>query len=218
MTDESLGAVWPQVGQLVQLHGSEHGEVHGPLGIVVKHVSGRPPIVLTQRGPVIASGTKFNRDACVVDLIGAFDQLVLPTKIMVHVICTKRRLISCRAGVWSANRCKTAKLTEINAQEDAETDEPEAAIYLAWTLFSMRFARFAKKHGITYAVPEARVEVGRKPLAAGKLNWGDVGYRKASSWFERTNDKLLHRSVEEILAAGKSIVESKAIGLVTQNA
>lgn len=214
---ETPAPVWPQVGQLIRVLNTGIGETGGVLGIVVHHPPGRVPVVLTTSGPIVGIGARFDRDASVIDLIAGLDRLVLPVPVKVHVCCTKRCLISCRAAVWTANRRKTAKMTEITAQADAEIEEPEAAIYSVWTLFSMRFARFAKKQGITYAVPEARVEVGRKPLATGRLTWNDKGYRHASSWFERTNDRLLHRSFEDVLATGKAVVESKAIGLVTQD-
>jgi hypothetical protein len=199
------------VGQIVQLYDSSLGRSIGPLGVVVRHDAGRVPFFLTQDGPVVGTGARVNRDVSVVDLIAGLDQLVLPVPVKVHVVATQRRLVKCRAAVWTANLCKTANLTEITAQEDAEVDKPEAAIYLAWNLFTMRFTRFVKKHHLN-AVASPRVEVGRKPLSAGRLLWNNQGYRRAGTWFDAANERLLNRSFEDIMAAGKAIVESKASG------
>ena len=203
---------------LVQLFSAVPGD-KGPIGIVVKHSPGRVPFFLTQEGPVIGVPNRINRDTSVVDLVATLDRgLSLPVPIELRVISTKTRLERSRAGCWTTHLCKTYKSTDISAQADGPTEEPEVAIYLAWKLFELRAARFVKRHHLNFVTFTPILRINRKPLSAGRLNYSHIGYRKSGLWYDRTQEKLLHHPIEEIMATGKEIVESKSSGRLASSA
>lgn len=211
MNDTPEREVRPSVGEIVQLH-LHDGEAPRPFGVVLRHDPGRAPFLFTQRGPQI--GIRLASDPCVVDLVAALDQLILPVPVFVGLVVTKRRLVKCRASVgWMPRTRKAAKLTAVFVQEDAEPLDVEAAAYLTWTAFMTRWTRFVNRHKLN-VVLDPKVDVVRKPLSIGKLSWADTGFRKAGTWYSTAQEKLRRRSFDEIMEIGKSIAEAKVGGLV----